>query len=943
MAQPAWRLVGRSDELTVADQALGRLRQGYGSALVVLGEPGIGKTRLLDEIRARALSAEVVVFGSAAEFNGATPYGAFVAALDDYVRAVDAPFLSRLDGDVQATLSRLLPSYPVLLADRDPLESQHHIHRALRALLELLAEAKPHIVVLDDLHWADAATIATLGALLRRPPKGRVLLVLAARTRQAPTGLLAAVALAERSGYADRLDLKPLSGEESRELLDGTMPPGQVTALCDASGGNPFYLEQLVRMSGRPTPPALAYADHELPPLVAAALTEELAAIHNASLLYLRGAAVAGDPFDAELAAQTAPVDDAATGDALDELLARDVIRRTDVPRRFQFRHPLLRRAVYETSPGGWRLAAHERCAHALLERGATAVSLAVHYVQSGRHGDPVAIDVLASAGRELIASAPVDAARFLASALRLTPATAPTEELIGLGTSLAIAYLSGGRFADAQRACLDALALTGESDPDAYAQLTGVCASVEHWLGHHAEAHARLTSAAARLPATASRAALFTQLSLDSMFNLDLAAMEKWARLAVDGPALQEANGTALAGLAAALDGRLGAADADRARVAELVNPLPDEVLAAQPDIVSTLAAIEHYLDRRADAEQHIDRALRIARTGGRRELLPILFWSGVIHSARGAFERALDALDTAIEIARVAGHDLGIASYLSIRSLVASAMGDTQGALESAAEAVERTRTDGFTLPAVSGALSYATVLLHAGNAERALNALPEEPSRLPLQWQPGLHELTTRCHLALGNPTPCPDRARIDLDLPSARGTADRAAGAVALATGDHDEACRLATAALAEFERAGADVDAELTRILLGRALAAAGQLDRAAAELATAADRFDQWSAHGYRDQAERELRKLGRRRQRRSSPATRDGTALATLTGREQEVARLAARGRTNPQIAAELFLSAKTVETHLRNTFHKLHVTSRLELARLVDRAGPS
>ena len=111
----------------------------------------------------------------------------------------------------------------------------------------------------------------------------------------------------------------------------------------------------------------------QVPPTVAAALAEELALLSDGARRVLEGAAVAGDPFDPELAAAAAATDEPAALDALDELLPLDLVRHTDVPRRFRFRHPLVRRAVYETTPGGWRLGAHERCAADLAERGAAA------------------------------------------------------------------------------------------------------------------------------------------------------------------------------------------------------------------------------------------------------------------------------------------------------------------------------------------------------------------------------------------------------------------------------------------------------------------------------------------------------------------------------------------------------------------------------------------
>ena len=166
------------------------------------------------------------------------------------------------------------------------------------------------------------------------------------------------------------------------------------------------------------------------------------------------------------------------------------------------------------------------------------------------------------------------------------------------------------------------------------------------------------------------------------------------------------------------------------------------------------------------------------------------------------------------------------------------------------------------------------------------------------------------------------------------------ADRAAAAVDLYAGDAAGAAKQALAAAAAADEVGAPVEAALSRTLAGRALAQAGQNDRAVAELERAAAEFDRCGALRYRDEAEQELGKLGHRVHRRTRPGKADASGLESLTGRELQVARLVVDRKTNPEIAADLFLSQKTVETHLRNIFRKLDVSSRVELARAVERA---
>jgi DNA-binding NarL/FixJ family response regulator len=166
---------------------------------------------------------------------------------------------------------------------------------------------------------------------------------------------------------------------------------------------------------------------------------------------------------------------------------------------------------------------------------------------------------------------------------------------------------------------------------------------------------------------------------------------------------------------------------------------------------------------------------------------------------------------------------------------------------------------------------------------------------------------------------------------------------AAAALDLDDGRPAAAAERALSAAAALEEVGNVFDAATSRLLAGRALAEAGEHDSAAVELELAAAAFESFGSHRYRLQAERELRKLGRSIHRRTRPGKGDGSGVDSLTERELQIARLVVDRKTNPQIAAELFLSSKTVETHLRNMFRKLGVASRVEVARAVERADRS
>src|SRR5262245_9256922 len=218
-------LVGRADELASLQQALDGLDGGGPGAVALVGEPGIGKTRLLRELTVRAEQrAYLVLSGSASELERDLPFSAFVDALDEYVGSFDPNRLSAFDDDVQAELAHVFPSLASLARGRKVAvqHERYRSHRAVRALLEHLAEATPVVLVLDDFHWADSASVELLGALLRRPPVAAVLTALALRPRQISDRLGAALAPAQRVGALTGLELATLSAEETHELLGET-------------------------------------------------------------------------------------------------------------------------------------------------------------------------------------------------------------------------------------------------------------------------------------------------------------------------------------------------------------------------------------------------------------------------------------------------------------------------------------------------------------------------------------------------------------------------------------------------------------------------------------------------------------------------------------------------------------------------------------------------
>jgi DNA-binding NarL/FixJ family response regulator/tetratricopeptide (TPR) repeat protein len=958
--------VGRGAQLAQLDSELEGLSTGRAGAVQVVGEAGIGKTRLLAEFAARAdARGYIVLRGAGADLDRDLAFWVFVDALDDYVESVEPRRLrlENLDEDVRTELAHVFPSLTTLAVQPAPgfQDARHRTNRAIRALLERLAATKPLVLVLDDFHWADAASVDLVASLLHRPPSAPVLIVLAARPHQVSPRLQTALERALRDRDVTRISLGPLTASEAGELLSRDDQDPRMRALYEESGGNPFYLEQLVRAPrAAMVPPAnghVTLAGVQVPPLVAAALIEELALLSTSSRLVLQGASVAGDPFEPELAAAAADVGEQVVMDAIDELLRQDLIRSTDVPRRFRFRHPIVRRALYETTPAGWRIGAHERADDALARRGATAVTRAHHVERSARIGNLDAVATLTAAGDQTAQRAPAAATRWFAAALRLLPDTAETAQRVGLLLRSATALGVIGRFDDARAALLESLAIVSQDSIDVRLRLSTTCARVEHLMGAHERAQARLEAALHDVVDQASpeAVALMMELAMGSVHRMDYPSMQTWGDRAasagrqLDDPALKAASVAALA-RAGAFSGATPSIIQACDEAAALVDALSDEDLARRLDAATHLAGAETYLQRFADAQRHAERAMAVGLATGQDQFFPQLLGTlGSVWSVRGQLTEAVEPLDGAIEAARMTGNPHTVAWALFARSMVALQAGDVELARATAQESSDLAADGRRSHLSAWAAVALAGALLHSGEPRRAAKVLVASAGgeELPLttpNWRTHSLDLLTRCLLATDRPDAARNAAHCaqqdSITLPLPRALADRALAAVALNDGDAVIAAQLALRSADVLEALDAPIEAAVSRMLAGRALAQAGDREHAIIQLERAAADLDRVGAIRFRGACERELRKLGQHIHRRTRPGAADQTGVASLTEREQQIADLIVDRKTNAEIASELFLSKKTIETHVRNMFRKLDATSRAEIARAVEQA---
>ena len=983
-------VIGRDDEMRAVAAAFDALIAGTGGFLQVVGEPGIGKTYLLAAVRETALAKGILVLsGRATEFEQEMPFQILLDALSEHRD------LARLLAGLPAAAAEVLAPDRPPGARSAPDIDRFRLFQALRQVLTAMAD-RPVLVLLDDVQWADPGSIDFIDFLSRRPIVGPVLMVVAHRERQAPAQLRYALARDTDHGTVTRIELGPLSLADSARLLGHRHGTARIAELHEKSHGNPLYLVTLDRSGAYPA--RSGNASHrdkgDASSRLEALILGETVTLSTEELAVASTAAVVGDPFSPELlaAVMAGPSLSPALAEveqAVNSLVGRDLIREVPSGPGLVFRHPLVRRVIYDQSAPTWRVEIHRRALSLLTERGASASERVRHVEHCATAWSAEYEAILCQAGQESMSTSPLTAAHWFGVALGLLPHTDEfARRRFELSFLVARALGLGGRFAQSRDLLHEILHDASEASMVDRSEAVVLCAHAEQRLGRYPEAIALLRAEVARLGAkTASqRIGLCLELGLTALLANDYPAARadiSWALSAAQetGDRLYEATALAFSAFGEICVGHTDIARRAADAASALVDGMPDSTLAGERETLCMLGWAEMLLERFSDADRHLARGRAIVRRTGQSHGLPhVLLGQCLVAMFTGRMAEALEQAEHAEDAARLVGSDHLLGIVLAIKAPIqvwTSPLGRGDAALAGA-----RAATALFTGSAVNSWWARNALMLrgHAeltnGDAatcvELVLRAGGPDLRMLGAPLVPEYTEILISALIRLGQTDRAEELARMavvqaeQLDLPGQRGHAARARGLLSALRGDHQSADVDFTRAAAAFGQAGRIVEQARTAVFHARTLVVLGRREEALAALARSTAQAAGCGAVWVRDELRRVHEHVGGGAptgaehiagatpavngshardvaNAQASPSVSNlgplgsATVLAALTDRERQVALLVGAGHSNRQIATRLHLSERTVESHMGNVYRKLGVASRVSLARLV------
>jgi DNA-binding CsgD family transcriptional regulator/DNA-binding transcriptional ArsR family regulator len=929
-------LLDRDEELGQVAERLESACVGAGSAVLVEGPGGIGKTELvLAAERAARSRGMSVASARGAELEREFAFGVVRQLLEPAVSGTDGPALLEGAAALATPVFESPSAGPVggVLAERS-----FAVLHGLYWLCANLADRAPLLLAVDDIHWADPPSLELLSYLARRVGELPMVLVVASRPGEAAVEEL----LGELGADPRALVLRPrgLGPDAVAELVragTGQTPDSAFLDACRAvTGGNPFLVRELAREVGeRDIAPAAGEAGHVLelgPRTVARRLLARLGRTSPHAVSVVRAVAVLGADAEVRHIARLADLAGSEVGAALDSLEAAGIVT---AGRPVGFVHPIVRSAIHVAMPAGERARLHARAALILRDEDATPERVASHLLAVEPAGEPATVELLVAAAREALArGAPSSAASYLRRALAEPPDPNERPALLAelgsaeslVGDTRAIEHLGVAldSAADAEPRRLAAVALarflvlSGEPGRAA-AIFQEARTGSERWaLRLEASAVAAGTGDAEAAPRMSARLARLRELADE---DPDVPPVV-FAALAIAGAQANEpADGVA--------------ALAERAMAGH--EPRGLGWATGLVAIFTALLFSERY--DRADAA--VEEGLAIVR--GRGSAVHFAMCSAMrscLALRRGALGDAEEDARAALEAAPRQAH--GFYGMFALATLVESLL--ERARLEEAEHELERIGVPECATAAPYGALLHARGRLYLAR-QRPNEALEDflaggrhltrglcvSPSAVP--WRSG----AALAQLALGRR----DAARAqaaeevalarDLGAPRALGVALRAAG---LAEGGDGELAMLEES-VSSLEASQAPLELARSLAELGAALRRRGRRSDAREHLRRALDLAHRCGGERVAEQAHTDLLATGARPRRVLL------TGPSSLTASERRVAGMASQGLTNREVAQALFVSLRTVETHLTHAFQKLGIDSRAELAdALEDRA---
>jgi DNA-binding CsgD family transcriptional regulator/tetratricopeptide (TPR) repeat protein len=925
-------LVGREADLTVAAAALRGLREGRASGLAIEGEAGIGKTRLVQSIVDDARSRGLTVFlGQAHPFERARPFGVVAAALE----------LSRRSPDPRRA------AIGSLLAGQGAGDIQYRIVEEIVDLVEASCAERPVLLVAEDLHWADSASLLAISSMARQLPLSPLLVVVTARP---PLPADVVRLFDDLAGGARPLRLQPLRADEvaalARRVLGGSAG-GALTAMLSRAGGNPLWVMATLRSLEdggllRRTGDTVEVTASELPASLSDLVVRRLQHLRRATLELLQVTAVLGDAVSLRDVAAVAGLPPADVVMQLSDAFDAHLLDAVDD--RVVFRHQLVHDAIYRHLPPPARRLLHREAAVALMAAGAERLDVADQLMLGAEPGDEQAVAWLRHAAREASAQAPSVTVELLRRAEALLPSG--HRDAVLVSSELIQALLRAGKVAEASARVEAVLAR-----PHAAAVDTPLRLALLGALALQNRAAELITIAEATLagPARLGPAEQVLVLAQQSWALTYTGAPRAGESAAGQGLLIAEQAGDeamrvwALTALQVAVgrQGRFGEALAHARRAAALAADSPDmRSLPLQPKFFLGLTLFDCDLvdEARAAFRDALDDEF-----GSGWWLSETLMADAQASFAIGEWTDAVPGLIAGGQAAQEKDNQLLVSQSLAYRAIVATAVGDHRAANELAAGIAGSLEGDQLSYNA--GILAFAVAGLKAAEGDRQgafellLRCWRFDATRESRFYHRCLAPDLVRLALTVGRRDVAADvaatvAAGVSLapEVPTVRSLALRCQGLVDGEVEPMIEAVVLARRAPLLVEHAGACEDA-------AGVLVARGRRSEAATLLAEALDRYQRAGADAWAGRVRAQLRTLGVRPGPRGS-RHRPAGGWESLTATQRAVSMLVAEGLTNGAVARRLYMSPHTVNTHLRHVFAKLSVSNRVALAAVVHHA---